>query len=492
MLIQHKNQINFFIVSVITIAGLFNSLLVYADIDASRVNALAWLYQHQNSDGSWGTSGQEMQVTYLTMVQLYNAGVGNTAGKSNGNTFNAAAAWMGNANPSSVDSKATQILGMYLTPSNPDAQFLALKSARNFPDYSWGSLPGFSSNIADTALAAFALTSTPSSITNFNYSQSDSIQLASATCYVLTGQDVTSFGWPFSNTLTNSNSVTNIPQTYSVGSILPTAYSIQFLQQLIKLGGTTTTCTKNGATVSYNYQTAINNGINFLLTKQNTTDKGFGESLNGVIKSAPFDSGLVYNAIYQVNPNHPVLAQIQTYLTNIQLANGSWGNDALQTAYAISAFPRTALTISANDGTPDAVKTALNLVNTSTAGNAIKSGNGKSVTGTTVATALSPATRVGVAYNTSLLGSGLFKLTSGSLPDGLSLSTDGKITGIPTTTGNFVFSYSISNGNPIVASINVPVPEISNSDVPLPTWALALMGLLMMTVVVRQQQRTHQ
>lgn len=451
----YRSQPKEILLSLILLAQLFNSTNALADINTSRVSGLAWLYQDQNGDGSWGHSGHQMQATYIAMTDLRDAGVVNATGKSGGNSFNAAASWVSNANPSSVDSAATQILAMYLSTSNPAKEFYALKNARNYRKFTWGSLPGYSANVADTALAALALISPPTTSTSSTYLTTDQSALSSEACYVFTAQDNTSSGWPY----LSKNGVSGTPSSNASSSVLPTAYAIQFLQGLISTGAINLLSSNCSTAINVtNASNAINNGISYLLTKQNATDHGFGEDVvGGVGKSTAFDSGLVYNTIFQINPNHPALAQIQSYLISTQLSNGSWNNDALQTAYALRAMPRTALAISNNDGIPDAVKLAMGLPNTSVAARNLKPGNGQGVVGSTSALDLPANGIVTTAYGYSLpgTGNGAFQLVGGYLPDGLMLRQNGRITGTPTSTGKFTFSYTINNGPVKTASITL-------------------------------------
>lgn len=67
---------------------------------------------------------------------------------------------------------------------------------------------------------------------------------------------------------------------------------------------------------------------------------------------------------------------------------------------------------------------------------------------TITTTALSNG-KVGTSYNQSLTATGdatiIWTLDSGNLPDGLTLGTDGSITGTPTTAGNYTFTVKATN-----------------------------------------------
>ncbi|WP_124945833.1 putative Ig domain-containing protein [Sulfurirhabdus autotrophica] len=288
------------------------------------------------------------------------------------------------------------------------------------------------------------------------------------------------------------------PVSASAASILPTAYTILLLQKINTRfpGGT---C---GNGISYTFSTVINNGINFLLTKQSPTDHGFGE--NGT--SGALETALAYLAISAVNPLHAALGPAQDYLIASQI-NGAWGNDPFQTALALQTLPvpSPALTFSSNDGIPDVVKTQL-AINTVADGRNLLPGNGQSVAGVTASLVVANAV-LNQAFNYTLQASGgtppyTFSILSGSLPDGspgFALASNGIISGTPTAVGPFNFTYQVRDSLNATASVagqilvSEPVSANSDNDVPtLPEWGAILMaGLLLTSMVVIDRRRNN-
>lgn len=67
-----------------------------------------------------------------------------------------------------------------------------------------------------------------------------------------------------------------------------------------------------------------------------------------------------------------------------------------------------------------------------------------------ISTSALPATQVGQSYSTTLAASGgvppdAWEVTAGALPDGLSLSPSGRITGTPTQMGTFTFTVTVTD-----------------------------------------------
>lgn len=88
----------------------------------------------------------------------------------------------------------------------------------------------------------------------------------------------------------------------------------------------------------------------------------------------------------------------------------------------------------------------------------------------------------GTAYNAVISASGgvapyTFAVTAGSLPGGLSLATDGTLSGIPTAPGAFNFEVEATDGNGQTAarsySLVVQVPPLTFASTPLPDGTVA-------------------
>lgn len=97
---------------------------------------------------------------------------------------------------------------------------------------------------------------------------------------------------------------------------------------------------------------------------------------------------------------------------------------------------------------------------------------GKVVYAPSITTESLPEGKVNEKYSASLTADGSepieWSVTQGSLPTGLSLTKDGKITGIPTVRGNYVFTVTASNGvesdsKSFSISVVDPIYSIQNS-----------------------------
>ncbi len=102
--------------------------------------------------------------------------------------------------------------------------------------------------------------------------------------------------------------------------------------------------------------------------------------------------------------------------------------------------------------------------------------NGTSAT-VTIAPGSLPAAQVGTAYSQTITASGgtapySYSVTSGSLPAGLTLSSDGTLSGTPTAGGSFSFSVTAKDANSIPGSLayslTVSAPTITIAPLSLP------------------------
>lgn len=439
-----------------------------AQLDAARASGLAWLYQHQQGDGSWSAvPGLEVQSTSAVVDALLNAGV------NYGNTYNAAVARLASAKPGSTDSLARQVSSLNRAGNDVSQQSTQLQSARNIY-LAWGALPGYGTSVADTSLALSAmLDAVP------GYANND---LLTALCNTTLPGQSASGGWPY---LVKGG---NAPVNAANPSIIPTAYTILLLQKVNTTRFTGVTC---GGT-PYTFSTVINNAINYLLTQKNP-DNGFGE--NGV--SGALETALAYRAIQAVNPANTALAPAQDYLVNTQV-NGAWANDPFQTALALQTLPPTTLADTAKDGIPDTVKTILGITSVA-AGRNLRPGNGLGVPGLTAPLLVAAAT-VNQAYGYTLSASGgsapyVFRIAGGSLPGGLTLASNGQISGTPNTLGAFNFTYEVTDSlnavTDVSGQIQVNAPTaIADADVPtLPQWGAILLGALFMASMLGANRR---
>lgn len=430
-------------------------------IDTARAKGIAYLIQTQKGDGSFvAAPGLEVQSTGAAIEALANAGM------KSSQTYSRATAWLLNTDPASIDAQTRRIIalktaGVVLTPMLDKLLPQKSKSDRAI----WGAYENFDTSFPDTPLAWNAIRAAGYTYTN------QVNELANAVyCEVLPAQR-TDGGWPFIKPLTST------PATATASALLSTVYLVRELQAVrTAYGWDSNTCG-----VSYSLVSAINNGVNYLLTKKNA-DGGFGEG--GV--SGALETALAYRAIQSVNATHTALGPAQDYLINTQQADGAWSN-ALATGLALNTFAATTLADTDKDGIPDTVEpillTNLNVPDSS----GFVDGNGQSTSGLTTARTL-PAAYQGSAYSTPLGASTGYALASGILPPGLTLAANGAVSGTPTQVGTYNFTYTAASGTELV-QIAVVSPALEGDVPTLPEWGAILMATLLLAATAWRQRR---
>lgn len=87
-----------------------------------------------------------------------------------------------------------------------------------------------------------------------------------------------------------------------------------------------------------------------------------------------------------------------------------------------------------------------------------------------ISTTTLPAARVGLAYSTSLIGTGVsplqWSLKSGSLPAGLSLNGNGTLSGMPTESGQFTFTIQVTDpsGSEAAESYTLDISKLAQDE----------------------------
>jgi len=429
-------------------------------LDNARAKGIAYLIQTQKGDGSFTAApGLEVQSTGATVEALANAGM------KSSQTYSRATAWLLNSDPASIDAQARRIIalksaGVALTP-----MLDKLLPQKTMPDRAiWGAYENFDTSFPDTPLAWNAIR-----VAGYTYVNQASELGNAVYCEVLPAQRGDG-GWPF---IKPSSAM---PANVTASALLPTAYLVRELQAIrATYGWDSSTCG-----ISYSLVTAINTGVNYLLTKQNA-DGGFGEG--GV--SGPLETALAYRAIQSVNAAHAALGPAQDYLVNTQQGDGRW-SDTLATGLVLNTFATTALADADKDGIPDIVEPIL-LTNASIPDSrGLVQGNGQSASGLTTARVLPPAGLASL-YSASLGASTGYVLSAGTLPPGLTLAANGAISGTPTQVGTYNFAYSASSGTEL---IQIAVTSANNdNDVPtLPEWGVMLMAALLLGAAVYRQR----
>lgn len=433
-------------------AGFFASMQIQAaPVDDARLKTLAWLITNQNGDGSWGTNtGLRMVETASAVEALVNAGV------SSGDSFNRAVAWLENYQAASIDSLSRQALALYRAGRDVSGLTARLISyaneSTNGNKVSWGAYDHFGGSSLDTALAMDALRQTGANYPDTGFGLS----------YLFNQQNADG-GWPYfkSNVGTPASKV------------IPTAQTV---------------LTLNRYKSNFSVQSFITNGINWLKTQQKSGG-GFGEGATGTV----LETTLAYRAIVaEAGTNDTAAVNAQNFLIAQQQANGGYAsNNPLVATQVLAALPAATLADTDKDGLPDGVETPVLLgTNPSVADSTLLAtkGNGQAVVGTTTALALNQA-QLNQPYNAALpsitgVTATAWTLTFGKLPDGLSLNgSSGQVTGTPTVAGTFNFIYQASGAGAVgtaTSQIAVVSPSTDTIPVPaLPTWAIAVLGLLL-------------
>lgn len=426
-----------------------------APIDDARYKGVAWLITHQSGDGSWrGAPGLEVAETAAAIEALVNAGI------TQGDTFATGVAWLQNHQADSADALSRQIIALYKAGRDTSGLMTRLIALRNDTDRSWGAYDHYSGSFPDTSLAMDAIKTTVTPYADAGYGIG-----------FIAGKQNSNGGWPY-----YKDPLSTLPS-----KIIPTAHNL---------------LTLNRYKLVYNVTANLSNGIAWLKTQQIIPSGGFGEGTGTVLETA-----LAYRALVaELGSADPAAVNAQSFLLAQQQVNGSWGtNDALLTTLTLAALPAAALPDTDKDGLPDGVETpALLGTNPNVAdGHRLRKGNGQSVAGVTAPSLMLQAV-LNQPYAMTLAPSEgtpphTWMLTSGELPDGLSLdSNTGQISGIPTTLGPFNFIYLVTDTN-TQESVTSQIEVLANSgstQVPaLPDGAMILMALLLILTMGHLERR---
>lgn len=442
------------------------------EIDAARANGLAWLVKHQKGDGAWyAHDSLRVQSTAAALDALFNAGM------TWGETYGAGVAWLANADAASIDASARKVAALARAGVNTDDWVQALLAARPMTDrQAWGSYPGHAMSFPDTPLGLAAVR-----LSGHDYPTRAMDVLTAIACQILPAQRGDG-GWPYVPPAAGA------PAALQGSALMPTALTLlELAAQRDATGWHSLSC--GGG--SYTLTTALGNGASFLLARRNGDD-GFGEK--GV--STVLDTALAYLALRAIHPEHAALEPARDYLltgAGAPDADGGWRGDPLSTALVLQTFPKVNLADQDGDGLPDAVEIALGQEGAVRVrdGRQFAPGTGQAVVGYTTPLLLPNAT-LGRPYRHSLAQAGLadFALVTGSLPPGLTLGADGLLSGAPNQLGEFSFQFQASPAHAQLAKLRVHQPG-GDGDVPLPGWALALLGAGLAGTLLRRGRLTR-
>lgn len=446
-----------------------------ADADSARNNGAAWLIKQQRGDGSWSTVGGDLpvQATATAILALKYAGLARSP------TYGSATAWLANAEASSVDSISRKIealtgAGLAAISQSEADRLFALRSL-SF-SATWGGYGGGGVDTIDTALGLGALR-----VGDSDYVNKAGNVIATAVCAFGNSRiDVAASKRPWPATLA-------APAGQGRPSVVATALVLSELRAMqLRVGYSSVPCS-SGPT--YSFTTLQAEAQAWLLDQQNP-DGGFGEQRTDGSKGTSniVVTAWVYRALSaQASPPQTQIGNAQAWLLNQQdTATGSWRSDPLVTATVVAALPPALgvhLIDTDRDGITDEVEKKLAGSNTNVADarNQLKPPS-LSIPGATAAAFVANA-RVGQAFTYSLVGTGNFRLVTGTLPPGLSLNTaTGQITGTPLQAGSYSFEYTSNGANPVIGGIEVAVgvPIVPPPPPPLvPAWLFPILEMLL-------------
>lgn len=319
------------LVLLMSLSGVPVQAATQQDIDTAWNGGLAWLLQHQNPDGSWGSvEGAKIMATAEALHAFSKVGVRNYA-------YAAGLAWLAAAKTESVDSLARKIVALNQAGIQTDSLVTKLFEWQN-QDSIWGTYKQFDSSFPDTALASYALRVTNAA--QFHVEEALKVMLQNQ---INVAPDIGSWTYYPRYPLLTSQLVNG-----RGGSLVATSYNLIELQAgIIELGLTKI----EGMFLSV----GRDSGISWLLVQQNG-DGGFG----GFATSSILETALAFRALNEVDPQNSATTSALDFLLaqQDQIENG-WSSDALQTAAVLAAFPFPSsipLLDTDGDGIPDGVE----------------------------------------------------------------------------------------------------------------------------------------
>lgn len=460
----------------------------WADADSARNAGTAWLIKQQLGDGSWATASGDLsvQATAASLMALRNAG------QTKSPSYAAGTTWLSNADADSVDAIARKVEALSYAgrPSVAQTEATRLYGMQAADTTAvWGGYGAVNTfDYVDTALGLTAIRVGDASFAAkaYNFGSSGN-PISNAVCNLVANRITVATGkqaWPMSSTATGQSAGQGRPSVVAT-ALLTT--ELRALQRNSALSSGSFSC----SSVNYSLSDLLTPAVAWLLDQQNA-DGGFGEQHTDGSKGSSnvLVSALVLKALTaQATVSQPQADNTRNWLLGKQsTTTGSWDGDPLVTATVISALPAAAgaqLADADRDGITDNVETQLGSNKTTADARSQMGAPTLSVSGTT-ASAFNASALVGSPFSYSLGSSGNYALASGSLPPGLQVNaSSGQISGTPTQAGSYSFEYqSSSGGDTVIGRIDVAAPADSG-DVPLPGWALLMLGTSLMGALRR-------
>ena len=279
--------------SLIMLISLFWAFPSHAQ-SAAINNGLTWLSANQNTDGSWGT---RLELILLDTTETINAfKYSNNIGVDYTEGIN----WLSSRDATSTDELSRKIISLADAGADTNTLISALIGYKK-ADGGWGLSVGFENDPLTTALSLLALKAA-------NYT--DQSVISTALGYLISTQNPDG-GWGFYPSTCsgcNDGDDSNVYMTAMVTNTL-----LQYK-------------------ASYNLQSSINNGVSYLLTRQNT-DGGFGAG-----SSAVYETSMVYQVLVRTIYDPIAWAKAESYLLTTQSPDGSWSQNPYSTALSLRAL----------------------------------------------------------------------------------------------------------------------------------------------------------
>ena len=476
---------------------------VRADVDTARARGLAWLVQTQRGDGSFaGARGLDVQATAAAVEAMIDGGLTRSP------HYARALSWLANATAGSLDAQAWQTMALARAGRDAVRTAGAVRDARNtstakagtiYNGYvTWGAYPGYGASVPDTAQGYGALRSAGLAYTN------DTNDLtATVLCVVLPAQLAAS---PWAGAWPQALPQSGQPTSLAPGSLAATAAMLYELKQQ-RQANRLLSGSLCGKTSPAAIDTAMTSAKTWLLAQANA-DGGFAErnpQTGALEASNPTATALAVRALAPFAasgdaPASTAMNNARAWLAARQATNGSWGGDPFITARVLAALPAAAGAQSADsdaDGLTDAVEVTLGTQTATADAQSQVNNAGNSVPGvTTTSFSASGVAGESFSYHLPSPAGGTYSLTQGALPPGLTLAGDGTLAGTPSQIGSYAFDYRVSaidgSQTQVIGRIDIAAaPDAGNDgEVPLPGWALAVLGGALLQTLRRRGANT--